>query len=82
VVTTAGIIKNAVTISRLLIIFGSVVAVGTASGAFTAIPDLTTIGINAALTAIAATSVHIATDGDDSAESDSSQETTADLGSR
>ncbi|MEV0366273.1 hypothetical protein [Nocardia fusca] len=77
VTTTAGIIKNAVTISRLLVIFGSVVAVGTASGAFTAIPDLTTNGINAALAAIAAMSVHIATDGDDSAESDSSQETTA-----
>jgi hypothetical protein len=77
VTATAGIIKNAVTISRLLVIFGSVVAVGTASGAFTAIPDLTTNGINAALAAIAAMSVHIATDGDDSAESDSSQETTA-----
>ncbi|MEV0105303.1 hypothetical protein AB0H42_03050 [Nocardia sp. NPDC050799] len=77
VTTTAGVIKDAVTISRLLIIFGSVVAVGTASGAFTAIPDLTTNGINAALASIAAMSVHIATDGDDSTESDSSQETTA-----
>jgi hypothetical protein len=65
VTTTAGIIKNAVTISRLLIIFGSVVAVGTASGAFTAIPDLTTDGINTALAAIAAMSVHIATDGEE-----------------
>lgn len=64
VTTTAGIIKNAVTISRLLAIFGSVVAVGTASGAFTAIPDLTADGINAALASIAAMSVHIADDGE------------------
>ncbi|MGW6332125.1 hypothetical protein [Nocardia rhamnosiphila] len=77
VTTTAGIIKNAVTISRLLIIFGSVVAVGTASGAFTAIPDLTANGINAALASIAAMSVHIAADGEGSTESDSPQETTA-----
>ncbi|MGW5753702.1 EndoU domain-containing protein [Nocardia rhamnosiphila] len=63
VTTTAGINKNAVTISRLLIIFGSVVAVGTASGAFTAIPDLTANGINAALASIAAMSVRIADDG-------------------
>jgi hypothetical protein len=58
----ATIIKNTVTISRLLVIFGSVVAAGTASGAFTAIPDLTTNGINTALASIAAMSVHIATD--------------------
>lgn len=58
----ATIIKNTVTVSRLLVIFGSVVAAGTASGAFTAIPDLTTNGINAALASIAALSVHIATD--------------------
>ncbi|MEV0111367.1 hypothetical protein AB0H42_34270 [Nocardia sp. NPDC050799] len=64
VATTAGIIKNAVSISRLLIIFGAVVAAGTASGAFTAIPDLTTNGINAALASIAAMAVHIATDDD------------------
>ncbi|MEU4314366.1 hypothetical protein [Nocardia sp. NPDC024068] len=77
VTTTAGLIKNAVTISRLLAIFGSVLAVGTASGAFTAIPDLTTDGINAALASIAAMAVHIADDGDDSAASDSSQDSTA-----
>lgn len=72
----AVIIKNTVTISRLLVIFGSVVAAGTAAGAFTAIPDLTTNGINTALASIAALSVHIATDGDDSTQGDSSQETT------
>jgi hypothetical protein len=60
----ATIIKNTVTISRLLVIFGSVVAAGTASGAFTAIPDLTTNGINTALASIAAMSVHIADDGE------------------
>ncbi len=64
VTTTAGIIKNAVSISRLLAIFGTVLAGGTASGAFTAIPDLTTNGINNALAAIAAMAVHIATDDD------------------
>lgn len=61
----ATIIKNTVTVSRLLVIFGSVVAAGTASGAFTAIPDLTTNGINTALASIAALSVHIATDGEE-----------------
>ncbi|MEV0106457.1 hypothetical protein AB0H42_08965 [Nocardia sp. NPDC050799] len=66
VATTAGIIKNAVSISRLLTIFGAVVVAGTASGAFTAIPDLTTNGINAALASIAAMAVHIATDDDGS----------------
>ncbi|MET8797698.1 hypothetical protein ABZV91_14825 [Nocardia sp. NPDC004568] len=69
VTTTAGVIKNAVTISRLLIIFGSVVAVGTASGAFTAIPDLTANGINAALASIAAMSIHVADDGEIGADS-------------
>jgi hypothetical protein len=64
VTTTADVIKNAVSISRLLAIFGTVLAVGTATGAFTAIPDLTTNGINSALAAIAAMAVHIATDGD------------------
>lgn len=77
VTTTAGIIKNAVSISRLLAVFGAVVVAGTASGTFTAIPNLTTNGINAALASIAAMAVHIATDGDGSAESDSSPETTA-----
>ncbi|WP_280422701.1 hypothetical protein [Nocardia carnea] len=64
VATTAGIIKNAVSISRLVAIFGAVAVAGTASGAFTAIPDLTTNGINTALAAIAAMAVHIATDDD------------------
>lgn len=73
---TAAIIKNTVTVSRLLAIFGSVLVAGTASGAFTAIPDITTNGINAAIASIAAMTVHIA-DGDDSAADDSSQETTA-----
>ncbi|MFI1465178.1 pentapeptide repeat-containing protein [Nocardia carnea] len=64
VTTTAGIIKNAVSISRLVAIFGAVTVAGTASGAFTAIPDLTTNGINAALASIAAMAVHIATRAD------------------
>ncbi|UFS99124.1 hypothetical protein [Nocardia huaxiensis] len=53
------VIKNTVTISQLLIIFGSVVAVGSATGVFTGIPDLTYNGINAALTSIAAMSIQL-----------------------
>lgn len=79
VATTAGIIKNAVSISRLVAIFGAVVVAGTASGGFTAIPDLTNNAINAAVASIAAMAVHIATDGDGSGENDSSPETTADF---
>ncbi|WP_280398675.1 hypothetical protein [Nocardia carnea] len=62
VATTAGIIKNAVSISRLVAIFGAVVVAGTASGGFTAIPDLTNNAINAAVASIAAMAVHIAAD--------------------
>lgn len=72
VTTTAGIIKNAVSISRLVAIFGAVTVAGTASGAFTAIPDLTTNGINAALASIAAMAVHIATDDDATSPSNAS----------
>ncbi|MEV5834254.1 hypothetical protein [Nocardia sp. NPDC052112] len=59
VTTTAGIIRNTVSISRILIIFGAVVVAGTATGVFTAIPDLTQNGINAALASIAAMTVKI-----------------------
>ncbi|WP_063038901.1 hypothetical protein [Nocardia pseudovaccinii] len=62
VTTTAGIIRNTVSISRVLIIFGAVVASGTATGVFTAIPDLTQNGINAALASIAAMTVKIVED--------------------
>ncbi len=86
VATTAGIIKNAVSISRLLAIFGAVVVAGTASGAFTAIPDLTTNGINAALTAIAAMTVHTTADdgetgpsGDDSGKASDQAKTWSDI---
>ncbi|MGA6205485.1 hypothetical protein ACPESR_12080 [Nocardia testacea] len=68
VATTAGIIKHAVSISRLLAIFAAVVVTGTAAGTFTAIPDLTTNGINTALASIAAMAVHIA-NGDDPSNS-------------
>ncbi|WP_431941722.1 hypothetical protein [Nocardia grenadensis] len=68
VTTTANVIKNTVTISRLLIIFGSVVVAGTASGAFTAIPDITNNAINATLASIAAMTVHTV-GGDDAADS-------------
>lgn len=64
VTTTAGLIKNAVTISRLVTIFGAVAVAGTAPHAFTAIPDLTNNAINTALASIAAMAVHIATDDD------------------
>ncbi|MET9210493.1 MULTISPECIES: hypothetical protein [unclassified Nocardia] len=57
---TALVIKNTVTASRLLVIFGAVVAAGTASGGFTAIPDLTRAGVGAAVTAIAGMAVYIA----------------------
>lgn len=59
VTTTAGIIRNTVSISRVLVIFGAVVATGSATGIFTAIPDLTQNGINAALASIAAMTVKI-----------------------
>ncbi|WP_433523023.1 hypothetical protein ACQPZ2_39325 [Nocardia pseudovaccinii] len=62
VTTTAGIIRNTVSISRVLIIFGAVVATGTATGVFTAIPDLTQNGINAALASIAAMTVKVVED--------------------
>ncbi|WP_280308390.1 polymorphic toxin type 28 domain-containing protein [Nocardia neocaledoniensis] len=59
---TALIIKNTVTASRLLVIFGAVVAAGTATGGFTGIPDLTNAGVSAALTAIAGLAVYVAAD--------------------
>ncbi|WP_330257049.1 hypothetical protein OG874_22270 [Nocardia sp. NBC_00565] len=64
VTTTAGIIRTTVSISRVVAIFGAVVVAGTATGVFTAIPDLTQNGINAALASIAAMTVKIATDDD------------------
>ncbi|MFI2284001.1 hypothetical protein [Nocardia beijingensis] len=64
ITTTAGIIRNTVSISRVLVIFGAVVATGTATGVFTAIPDLTQNGINAALASIAAMTVKIIGDED------------------
>ncbi|MFD3705237.1 hypothetical protein ACFWUP_19025 [Nocardia sp. NPDC058658] len=71
--STALIIKNTVTASRLLLIFGAVVAAGSASGGFTAIPDLTNSGVNAAVAAIAGMAVYIAgSDTDGSAQDDSS----------
>ncbi|MEU4317651.1 hypothetical protein AB0F85_04550 [Nocardia fluminea] len=57
---TALIIKNTVTASRLLALFGAVVVVGTATGGFTGIPDLTNAGVKAAVTAIAGMAVYIA----------------------
>ncbi|UGT60878.1 hypothetical protein [Nocardia asteroides] len=59
VAATASIIRNTVSISRLLVLFGAVTAVGSAAGVFTAIPDLTQNGINAALASIAAMTVKI-----------------------
>lgn len=64
VTTTAGIIRTTVSISRVAAIFSAVVVAGTATGVFTAIPDLTQNGINAALASIAAMTVKII--GDDS----------------
>ncbi|WP_410876356.1 hypothetical protein [Nocardia sp. A7] len=61
---TALIIKNTVTASRLLALFGAVVVAGTASGAFTGIPDLTNAGVSAAVTAIAGMAVYIAANDD------------------
>lgn len=60
--STALIIKNTVTASRLLVIFGAVVAVGTTTGGFTGIPDLTNAGVSAAIAAIAGLAVYIAAD--------------------
>ncbi|MGW6424419.1 hypothetical protein ACWF82_17250 [Nocardia sp. NPDC055053] len=62
--STALIIKNTVTASRLLMIFGAVVAAGTATGGFTGIPDLTNAGVSAAVTAIAGMAVYIAANDD------------------
>ncbi|MGQ4601643.1 hypothetical protein, partial [Nocardia sp. R6R-6] len=59
--STAVLIRTTVSVSRLLVIFGSVVTVGSAVGAFSAIPNLTANGINAALASIAAMTVKIAT---------------------
>lgn len=78
VATTAGIIKNAVSISRLVAIFGAVVVAGTASGGFTAIPDLTNNAINAAVASIAAMAVHIATDDDGSGSNPGPPQTSGD----
>ncbi|MFD6220425.1 polymorphic toxin type 28 domain-containing protein [Nocardia asteroides] len=57
--STALIIKNTVTASRLLVIFGAVVATATATGGFTGIPDLTKAGVSAAVTAIAGMGIFI-----------------------
>jgi len=73
VTTTAGIIRNTVSISRVLLIFGAVVTAGSATGVFTAIPDLTQNGINAALASIAAMTVKIATDDADDKGAGSTQ---------
>lgn len=72
---TALIIKNTVTVSRLLVIFGAVVAVGTATGGFTGIPDLTQAGLSAAVGAIAGMAVYIAAEAaDDEPVWDSTEE--------
>ncbi|MGW5318551.1 hypothetical protein [Nocardia thailandica] len=54
------IIKNTVTASRLLALFGAVVTVGAATGGFTGIPDLANAGVKTAVTAIAGMAVYIA----------------------
>lgn len=64
VASTATIIRSTVSISRLLVLFGAVAAVGSATGGFTAIPALTQNGINAALASIAAMTVKIVGDED------------------
>ncbi|WP_109523154.1 MULTISPECIES: hypothetical protein [Nocardia] len=70
VTTTATLIRTTVTASRVLALFGAVVVAGSAGGVFTAIPDLTQNGINAALAGIAAMTVKIV--GDEDAPSGSS----------
>ncbi|MFD4356101.1 polymorphic toxin type 33 domain-containing protein [Nocardia sp. NPDC058518] len=60
--STAVIIKNTVTVSRMVTAVGAVITIGVASGGFTAIPDLTQAGLTAAVGAIAAMAVYIAAD--------------------
>ncbi|GGK53325.1 hypothetical protein [Nocardia camponoti] len=60
--STAVIIKNVVTVSRIVTVVGAVVVVGTASGGFTAIPDLARAGVAAAVTAIAGMAVYTASE--------------------
>ncbi|MFC6011793.1 hypothetical protein [Nocardia lasii] len=62
--STAVVIKNAVSVSRLVTVVGAVVVAGTASGSFTAIPDLTSAGVSAAITAIAGMAVYVAANDD------------------
>ncbi|MET7773694.1 hypothetical protein [Nocardia sp. NPDC005366] len=80
VTTTATLIRTTVTASRVLAIFGAVVVAGSASGVFTAIPDLTQNGINAALAGIAAMTVKIVGDNSqDGADSSSSGKTVEEI---
>ncbi|MGM7646330.1 hypothetical protein ACSVDM_15635 [Nocardia sp. JW2] len=60
--STAVIIKNTVTVSRLVTAVGAVVTIGAASGGFTAIPDLASAGVSAAITAIAGMTVYAASE--------------------
>ncbi|MFF0541293.1 polymorphic toxin type 33 domain-containing protein [Nocardia thailandica] len=60
--STAVIIKNTVTVSRLVTAVGAVVTIGVASGGFTAIPDLAQAGLSAAVGAIAGMAVYVAAD--------------------
>ncbi|WP_446224821.1 polymorphic toxin type 33 domain-containing protein [Nocardia sp. IBHARD005] len=74
--STAVIIKNTVTVSRMVTAVGAVIAIGVAGGGFTAIPDLTQAGLSAAVGAIAGMAVYIAADeaADDEPVWDSTEE--------
>ncbi|MEV6063711.1 polymorphic toxin type 33 domain-containing protein [Nocardia asteroides] len=73
--STAVIIKNTVTVSRLVTAVGAVITIGVASGGFTAIPDLTQAGLSAAVGAIAGMAVYIAAEAaDDEPVWDSTEE--------
>ncbi|MFF5032250.1 alcohol dehydrogenase catalytic domain-containing protein [Nocardia salmonicida] len=76
--STAVIIKNTVTVSRMVTAVGAVITIGVASGGFTAIPDLTQAGLSAAVGAIAGMAVYIAADeaADDEPVWDSTEERT------
>ncbi|MBH0778840.1 hypothetical protein [Nocardia bovistercoris] len=82
--TTATLIRTTVTASRVLALFGAVVVAGSAGGVFTAIPDLTQNGINAAIAGIAAMAVKIVDDDEESAGPANSSNTpgTSDYGRR